>query len=120
MINTTAALVLPCLDDLNVLATITGSERTSVTPNVATLSEQVPGIDVPTLWNGLFVKKGTPQIVKDKITAVAKRVVASDAVAQIAKDTGGIFFWEGPAEAKARIARDWKSTEWMFKKMGDL
>ena len=27
---------------------------------------------------------------------------------------------EGPAEAKARIARDWKSTEWMFKKMGDL
>ena len=120
VINTTAALVLPCLDDLNILATITGPDRTSVTPNVATLSEQVPGIDVPTLWNGLFVKKGTPQIVKDKIAAVAKRVVASDAVAKLAKDTGGIFFWEGPAEAKARIARDWKSTEWMFKKMGDL
>ncbi|HAD37660.1 MAG TPA: hypothetical protein DCF72_12080 [Gammaproteobacteria bacterium] len=102
------------------MATFTGDQRTSVTPNVATLSEQVPGIDVPTLWNGLFVKKGTPQIVKDKLAAVAKRVIAGDAVAKVAKNTGGIFFWEGPAEAKARIARDWKSTESMMKKLGQL
>ena len=120
VINTTAQLVLPCLDDLKVLATFTGDQRTSVTPNVATLSEQVPGIDVPTLWNGLFVKKGTPQIVKDKLAAVAKRVIAGDAVAKVAKNTGGIFFWEGPAEAKARIARDWKTTESMMKKLGQL
>ncbi|GIT49660.1 MAG: hypothetical protein Ct9H300mP14_15880 [Gammaproteobacteria bacterium] len=121
VINTTAALVLPCLDDLNILATITGPDRTSVTPDVATLSEQVPGIEFShALEWPLFVKKGTPQIVKDKLAAVAKRVVASDAFAKVAKDTGGIFFWEGPAEAKARIPGDWKSTEWMFKKMGDL
>ncbi|GIS88775.1 MAG: hypothetical protein CM1200mP18_14850 [Gammaproteobacteria bacterium] len=115
---------MPCLDDLNILATITGPDRTSVTPDVATLSEQVPGIDVPTLWNGLFFKKGTPQIVKDKFAAVAKRVVASDAVAKVPKDTGGIFFWEGPAGPKhvspgagsppSGCSRRWETRNWLL------
>jgi hypothetical protein len=41
VINTTAQLVLSCLNDIKVLATIT-PERTSATPDARTLKEIVP------------------------------------------------------------------------------
>ena len=106
VINTTAQLVLSCLGDLKVLATIT-NERTSITPDVPTLGEVVPGLDV-TLWNGLFVPKGTPQEVKDKIASVAATVVASDAAQEIAKTTGALVYWKDQAASVEQIAADSK------------
>ncbi|THD83742.1 tripartite tricarboxylate transporter substrate binding protein [Aliigemmobacter aestuarii] len=104
VINTTAQLVLSCLGDLKVLATIT-NERTAITPDVPTLGEVVPGLDV-TLWNGLFVPKGTPQEVKDKIAAVAQTVIASDAAQEIASTTGALVYWKGAEDSAAQIASD--------------
>ncbi|MCA3444404.1 MAG: tripartite tricarboxylate transporter substrate binding protein [Rhodobacter sp.] len=105
VINTTAQLVLSCLGDIKLLATITG-ERTSITPDVATLGEQVPALAGASLWNGLFVPKGTPQEVKDKIAAAAQAVVASDAAQEIAKTTGALVYWQDQAAATAQVAKD--------------
>lgn len=108
VINTTAQLVLPCLGEIKVLATITG-ERTAITPDVATLGEQVPALEGSSLWNGLFVPKGTPQEVKDKIAAIAKEVVASDAAQEIAKTTGALVYWQDQAAATEQVAKDMES-----------
>ena len=49
-----------------------GEERIGKLPNVGTVAEQA-GINNIELWNGLFVKKGTPQNVKDKIAQIANK-----------------------------------------------
>ncbi len=85
VINTTAQLVQGCLNEIKVLATITG-ERTAITPDAPTLAEIVPGLDT-TLWNGLFVPQGTPQEVKDLIAEIAADVIATPAAQEIATTT---------------------------------
>ena len=57
VINTTLALIEPCLGEINVLANI-GSEPIGKLPGVQTLAAQA-GINDLELWNGLFVTKGT-------------------------------------------------------------
>lgn len=117
VINTTAQLVLSCLGDIKVLATITG-DRTSITPDVATLGEQVPALAGASLWNGLFVPKGTPQEVKDKIAAAAQAVVASDAAQEIAKTTGALVYWQDQAAATAQVAKDMTDLAALREKLG--
>ena len=118
VINTTVQLVLPCLDDIKALASITG-ERIPVLPDTATMAEQVPGLDI-SLWNGLFVPKGTPQAVKDKLAAVAERVVTSEQAQKISRETGALVYWQNAEQAAARIDADYATIEDMFKRMGDL
>jgi tripartite-type tricarboxylate transporter receptor subunit TctC len=116
VINTTAQLVLPCLKDLNVIATIT-SERTSVTPDVATMGEQVPAASA-SLWNGLFVPKGTPQDVKDKLAAAAKKMVESDKAKDVAKTTGALVYWLPADEAQKVIDEDFDRLKSIREKLG--
>jgi tripartite-type tricarboxylate transporter receptor subunit TctC len=116
VINTTAQLVLPCMGDLKVLATITG-ERTAITPDVPTLKEIDPELDV-TLWNGLFVPKGTPQEVKDKIAAVAAKVVASPEAQEIATTTGALVYWQPQDEAAAQVASDYQKLKAVREALG--
>ena len=118
VINTTVQLVLPCLDDIKPLASITG-ERIPVLPDTPTMAEQVPGLDI-SLWNGLFVPKGTPQAVKDKLAEVAERVVTSDQARQLSQETGALVYWQNAEQAAARIDADYAMIESMFKRMGDL
>ena len=117
VINTTAQLVLPCLNEIKVLATITG-ERTAITPDTATLGEQVPALAGASLWNGLFVPKGTPQEMKDKIAAVAQKVIASDAAQEIAKTTGALVYWQDQAASVAQVAKDMKDLAALREKLG--
>ena len=117
VINTTAQLVLSCLGEIKVLATITG-ERTAITPDVPTLGEQVPALEGSSLWNGLFVPKGTPQEVKDKIAAVAQAVVASEAAQEIAKTTGALVYWQDQAAATAQVAKDMTDLGMLREKLG--
>ena len=99
VINTTLQLILPCLNEVNILASIT-SERIPLTPNAPTLGEVDPTLGM-VLWNGLFVRKETPQDVRDKIIASAKETVMSARVQDVAKQTGGSFYWED-ADASAK------------------
>lgn len=115
VINTTMALVLPCLDKVKVIAAYT-DKPLSVKPNAKLLSQQVPGLDI-TLWNGLFVPKGTPQDVKDKIAAAAKKAMKSEKALAIAKATGAGVYWQDAAQSKARIDKDYKAAEALVKDM---
>lgn len=109
VMNTTMATVLGCLDDVKVLAAYT-DEPLSIKPDAQLLSEQVPGLDI-TLWNGLFVPKGTPQEVKDRIAEIAEKAVQSDKARDIAEATGAGVYWMGADEAAERIDEDYAAAE---------
>lgn len=109
VMNGTTALVLPCINDVKVIAAYT-DKPLSVKPDAKLLSEQVPELKT-TLWNGLFVPKGTPADVKAKIEAAAKAALTSDKAVQIGKDTGAGVYWQNGAESMARIDADYKAAE---------
>ena len=104
VINTTLALVEPCLDDINILANI-GANPIAKLDGVETLSAQ-SGINDLELWNGLFVTKGTSQEVIDTLAGVAEATMASDEAQALMAETGAAVYWQGMEEAKARIAVD--------------
>lgn len=104
VINTTLALIEPCLGQINVLANI-GSEPIGKLPGVQTLAAQA-GINDLELWNGLFVTKGTPQDVIDKLAEIGEATMASDEAQQLMKETGARVYWQGMAESMARIDED--------------
>ena len=104
VINTTIQLILPCLDDVKVLVSIT-NERISKVPNTPTIGELIPELDV-FLWNGLFVGAGTPQDVKDKIIAVAKRSMLSDRAQEVAANSGALVYWMDADASTAQINKD--------------
>lgn len=104
VINTTLALIEPCLGEIKILANI-GAQRIGKLPNVATLAEQ-SGINDVELWNGLFVKKGTPQNVKDKLAEIAKRAMTGAEAQGLAAETGAGVYWQDAAASEARIEAD--------------
>tara|TARA_R110002110_G_scaffold87967_7_gene229121 strand:- start:789 stop:1733 length:945 start_codon:yes stop_codon:yes gene_type:complete len=104
VINTTLQLILPCIDNVKVLASI-GSERISLTPDTPTVAELAPNLDV-SLWNGLFVHKDTPQDVQDKIIAVAQKTVMSERAQALAAETGALVYWQPAAEVVSQIEKD--------------
>lgn len=104
VINTTLALVEPCLKDIKILANI-GSEPITKLEGVETLAKQ-SGINDLELWNGLFVKKGTPQEVIDKLAGIAKATMASEEAQKMMQETGVRVYWQDQAESTARIETD--------------
>jgi len=104
VINTTLQLVLPCLDEVKVLASI-GGERISLTPDAPTVAELAPELNV-SLWNGLFVHKDTPADVREKIIAVASETVMSERAQALAAETGALVYWINAEDSKALIAKD--------------
>ncbi|WP_282120990.1 tripartite tricarboxylate transporter substrate binding protein [Ruegeria atlantica] len=104
VINTTLQLVLPCLDDVNILASI-GGERISLIPDTPTIVELNPDLPLA-LWNGLFVHKDTPPEAREKITAAAQKAVQSDKAKQLAEETGALIYWQDPDASNAQIEQD--------------
>lgn len=104
VINTTLQLVLPCIDDLNILVALTDN-RIPLVPEVPTLAELAPDLGLSS-WNGLFVHRDTPADVRARIAEVAERVVLGEAAQRIAAETGAEVFWLNADDSAARIARD--------------
>jgi len=104
VINTTLALIEPCLGDLNVLANI-GNEPIPKLDGVETLASQ-SGIEKLELWNGLFVTKGTPQEVVDVLAAITEETMASEAAQQLMIETGAGVYWQDAATAAERVLND--------------
>lgn len=104
VVNTTLALIEPCLGEIKVLANI-GSEPIAKLNGVQTLAAQ-SGINDVELWNGLFVTKGTPQSVIDKIAEIGKATMASDEAQQLMRETGARVYWQDMAESMQRIETD--------------
>ena len=104
VINTTMALIEPCLDDLNILASI-GSDPIGKLDGVETLSDQA-GINDIALWNGLFVTKGTPQEVIDTLAFYGKMTMESQEAIDLMNATGAQVYWQDQAESQVRIEVD--------------
>lgn len=104
VINTTLQLILPCLNDVTVIAAAT-DERIPLLPDVPTMGELDDKLSM-SLWNGLFVTKDTPADVREKIIAVAQETVASERAQKLAADTGAAIYWMGADDSAARIVSD--------------
>ncbi|MDE4059896.1 MAG: tripartite tricarboxylate transporter substrate binding protein [Pseudophaeobacter sp. bin_em_oilr2.035] len=104
VINTTLQLILPCLDDVKVLVSIT-DERIPLVPDAPAIGELDDSLNIA-LWNGLFVTKDTPQDVRDKIIAVAEKTVMSERAQNVAKETGALIYWQNAEDSAARVAAD--------------
>jgi tripartite-type tricarboxylate transporter receptor subunit TctC len=109
VINTTLQLILPCLEEVTMLAAMT-SERIAILPETPTIGELAPELDIST-WNGLFVHEDTPQDVRDKIVAVARETIASDRAQQVAEETGALVYWMDAEASEAQIAADIETLE---------
>ncbi len=117
VINTTLQLILPCLDDVKVLASI-GSERIPLTPDAPTVAELAPDLNVA-LWNGLFVHKDTPADVREKIIAVARETVMSERAQKLAAETGAAVYWQSADEVTAQIQTDISTLDHIGKVLGN-
>ncbi|WP_027256352.1 tripartite tricarboxylate transporter substrate-binding protein [Leisingera aquimarina] len=104
VINTTLQLVLPCLDQVKVLVSIT-DQRIPLAPDAPTIGELDESLNIA-LWNGLFVTKDTPQDVRDKIIGVAEKAVMSERAQNVAKETGALVYWQSADDSAARVAND--------------
>jgi tripartite-type tricarboxylate transporter receptor subunit TctC len=115
VINTTVALVLACKDDVKAIAAYTEAPL-SVFPDAPLLRDQISGPTF-TLWSGIFVPKGTPQEVKDKLAAIIEKAMQSDQAKQIAETTGAEIYWQPAGDAQARIDADFEAVKELFAKM---
>ncbi|WP_163266549.1 tripartite tricarboxylate transporter substrate binding protein [Chelativorans alearense] len=109
VMNTTMQLVLPCLDEVTVLASVT-EERIATAPDAPTVSELEPSLDI-SLWNGLFVHKDTPTEAREKIAAVAKETIASERAQKFAEETGAQIYWKDAEESAAQIGSDLETVQ---------
>lgn len=104
VINTTLALIEPCLGEIKVLANI-GEEPIAKLDGVKTLATQA-GINDLELWNGLFVKKGTSQEIIDVLAAIASNTMAGEEAQKLMQETGARVYWQDMAASQERIVTD--------------
>lgn len=114
VINTTTQQILPCLDskDVKLLTSFTYN-RLIINPDVPTLNEET-GIS-QTLWNGLFVKTGTPQPIIDKIAAIAQKALMRPEVAKLQETTGTGVYWTASSDAQKLIDLDYENSKELAK-----
>lgn len=105
VINTTTQLIMDCLQSgkVKILVSFTSSPI-SLSPGSQTMDEAA-GIPL-SIWNGLFVRKGTPEEVKQRIIEIAKVALRSDEVQKIANETGAGIYWQDAESAKMRIQEE--------------
>ncbi len=104
VMNTTIQSILPCLDDVQVLASI-GGERISLIPDTPTVGELDPTLSL-SLWNGLFVHQDTPADVREKIIAVARETMTSERAQTYMEQTGALVYWQDAEDTAAQIEAD--------------
>ncbi|WP_369922330.1 tripartite tricarboxylate transporter substrate binding protein [Marinomonas polaris] len=116
VINTTTQQILPCLDskDAKLLTSFT-YKRLVTNPDVPTLNEET-GIS-QTLWNGLFVKKGTPQAVIDKIASIAEQALQAPEVLKLQETTGAGVYWTNSQDAQKLVELDFENAKKLMKEV---
>jgi tripartite-type tricarboxylate transporter receptor subunit TctC len=96
----------------------TGTERSSVLPDVPTIAEAgVPGYEA-TIWLGLMAPKGTPQAVVDKLNAGVRQIIARPDVKAAWAKQGAVPMSMSPAEFKTYLEGDIKKWAGVVKVSG--
>lgn len=84
------------------IAVTTGS-RSKALPDTPTMIEQgVAGFDIA-LWNGLFVPRGTPQAVVDKLSALMLKLPADATIVKAAGNIGATLTVSDPGQCGREI-----------------
>ena len=92
--------------------------RSKELPELPSIGEFYPDYEVK-IWHGLFVPKGTPQPIIDKLRAAAHKALASPAVAaRLSKSGSGEPFITTPAEFNALMKADFEKYGALVKKTG--
>ena len=117
VINTTLQTLLPCLDDVNVLLSVT-DERISLTPDTPTVSEFHEELGL-SLWNGLFVHKDVPAEAREKIAAAAQKALQSEEAQRMIEEVGVLIYWKDAEQSQAQIEADTATIGTIKELMGD-
>ena len=84
----------------------TGDKRSTVLPDVPTVSEAgVPGYET-TIWLGIMAPKGTPQEIVDRLNAEITKIMAKPAIREAWAKQGAVPMTMSPAEFDAFLRRD--------------
>ena len=84
----------------------TGEKRSTVLPDVPTVSEAgVPGYEA-TIWLGIMAPKGTPKEIVDRLNAEIARIIAKPAIREAWAKQGAVPMTMTPAAFDAYLRRD--------------
>ena len=97
---------------LQVLATAGSLIQELVPPNVPHLEATRPDLAYPG-WVGIFVPKGTPESIVNRLNSVLNQLADNPAFQKEQKDTGNVPLKGTPQEVRARLQKDMKD-------LGDL
>ncbi len=96
---------------------IASAKRSSVVPNVPTISETVPGFEA-TYWMGIFAPAKTPPAIVDKLNAEINKFLASPEMRTRIAEIGGISEPGSPADFGRYLAEDKKKWIAVIKEKG--
>jgi len=82
---------------------VTGSSRLDILPDLPTLSEAIPGLQV-TAWHSLLAPAGTPQPVLDRLHAELMKALASPEIRDQTAQQGLRIISSTPQEVRERLA----------------
>jgi tripartite-type tricarboxylate transporter receptor subunit TctC len=83
-----------------------GDKRSTVLPDVPTVSEAgVPGYEA-TIWLGIMAPKGTPQAVIDRLNAEIAKIIAKPSIREAWAKQGAVPMTMSPAQFDAYLRRD--------------
>ncbi len=116
VINTTTQQILPCINSNQVkLLTSFTHDRLSIAPDVPTLFEKTGISQTP--WNGLFVKSGTSQAIKEKIARISEKALQSPRVIELIENTGAVVYWTGHKDASKVVELDYDNSKQLIEYM---
>jgi tripartite-type tricarboxylate transporter receptor subunit TctC len=102
--------LLPYVKDKSITAlAVTGDERAAVLPDVPTLAETYPGLDVR-LWWGVFAPAGTPDDIVEKLSAEINVALKDPALIDKWAESATTIVGSSPEAFKALVAQD--ATKW--------
>jgi len=83
----------------------TGDKRSTVLPDVPTVSEAVPGYET-TIWLGVMTPKGTPPEIVERLNAEITKIMAKPQIREAWAKQGAVPMTMTPAQFDAFLRRD--------------
>jgi tripartite-type tricarboxylate transporter receptor subunit TctC len=83
----------------------TGEKRSTVLPDVPTVSEAVPGYET-TIWLGIMTPKGTPPEIVERLNAEITKIMAKPQIREAWAKQGAVPMTMTPAQFDAFLRRD--------------
>ncbi|MGZ5909194.1 MAG: Bug family tripartite tricarboxylate transporter substrate binding protein [Reyranella sp.] len=96
---------------------VTSKERHPAAPDLPTMAEFLPGFEI-TSWGGICGPAGLPPAMVEKLSALTKKALDSDAVKASFDQQGATRIWMNPADTAAYRAADEKRLAPVIKASG--